>query len=66
MRDIVPGPMRAVVRSDNANGVGPSDGLIFSLRTMDQTQSIFTRKGYDDGTGVGSPNGLAFVNSLGN
>jgi len=65
LHDIVPGPARAVVRVDFANLVDPSAGLVYSLRTLDQTQSIFTRKGYDDVTGVGTPTGLAFINSLG-
>ena len=65
LHDIVQGAKRAVVRSDNANGVNAADGLIFSLRTLDQTQSIFTCKGYDDVTGVGTPNGAWFVFGLG-
>lgn len=65
LHDIVASAKRAVVRSDNANGVNAADGLIFSLRTLDQTQSIFTRKGYDDVTGVGTPNGAWFVFGLG-
>jgi subtilase family serine protease len=55
----------AVVRSDNANGVDPSGGLIFSLRTMNQTGTIFVRRGYDDVTGVGSPRGAQYVTALG-
>ena len=54
-----------MVRVDFANGVDAADGLIDSLRSLDQTQSIFTRKGYDDVTGVGTPKGLAYVNGLG-
>ncbi len=51
----------AVVRVDYANGFDDSDGTVTSLRTLNQTGTIFTRKGYDDVTGVGSPNGLAFL-----
>ncbi len=51
----------AVVRIDYANGFDDSDGTVTSLRTLNQTGTIFTRKGYDDVTGVGSPNGLAFL-----
>lgn len=50
----------AVVRVDFANGVDASDGLVTTARTINQTGTIFTRKGYDDVTGVGSPNGVSF------
>ena len=54
----------AVVRVDFANGVNKKDGLLTSLRTINQTQSIYVRKGYDDVTGVGSPNGASFFNAM--
>ena len=54
----------AVVRVDYANGVNKKDGLLTSLRTINQTQSIYVRKGYDDVTGVGSPNGASFFNAM--
>ena len=34
------------------------------LRTFDQTQSLHTTPGYDDVTGVGSPNGQKFLAAL--
>lgn len=51
----------AVVRSNFVNGVDATDGTIDSLRTFDDysgspTQS--TAPGWDDVTGLGSPNGL--------
>ena len=49
-----------VVRVDFANGFDYTGGLLTSLRTLNQTQSIFVRPGYDDVTGVGSPNGFSF------
>jgi subtilase family serine protease len=55
----------AVVRVDYVNRVDASGGLITSLRSLDVTQSIRIRKGYDDVTGVGTPNGEQFVSSLG-
>lgn len=64
LRDVQPGPRRGVVRVDYANGQDDSDGLVTSTRTMDAPQSILTRKGYDDVTGVGSPNGAAFIGAL--
>jgi subtilase family serine protease len=51
----------AVVRVDYVNGLDASDGTATSLRTLGQTGTIFTRKGYDDVTGVGSPNGVSFL-----
>ncbi|WP_217493973.1 protease pro-enzyme activation domain-containing protein [Humibacillus sp. DSM 29435] len=54
----------AVVRVDYANGVNKKDGLLTSLRTINQTASIHVGKGYDDVTGVGSPNGLAFFDAM--
>jgi subtilase family serine protease len=55
----------AVVRVDFANTVDASAGLITSLRTFDsQSLAIRTRSGYDDVTGLGTPNGLAFLAGL--
>ena len=45
-----------VVRVDYVNGCDNSAGLITSLRTFNQTGTIYTRPGYDDVTGVGTPN----------
>jgi subtilase family serine protease len=56
-----------VVRVDFANTVDASDGLLTSLRSIDVggTGTILrTRTGYDDITGVGSPNGSSFLNGL--
>jgi subtilase family serine protease len=53
-----------VARVDFVNGVNKRDGLVTSLRTLGQTGTIFTRPGYDDVTGVGSPNGISFLNAM--
>jgi subtilase family serine protease len=51
-----------VVRVDFNNGVDASDGLTTSVRTFDfQGLAIHTTPGYDDVTGLGAPNGLAFL-----
>jgi subtilase family serine protease len=50
-----------VVREDFVNGFNATGGLTTSLRTLNQTGTIFTRPGYDDVTGVGSPNGISFL-----
>ena len=66
-RDVVsppPGTTIAAVRSDFDNGESAADGLTFSVRTMNQTGTLHTRRGYDDVTGVGTPNGSAFLNAL--
>jgi subtilase family serine protease len=44
------------VRVDYVNGLDPSGGLTYSVRTFNQDSSLATRKGWDDVTGVGSPN----------
>ena len=52
----------AVERVDYANTVDASDGLITSARTFDYPNlSIHTTGGYDNVTGLGTPNGVAFL-----
>ena len=66
MHDVVnPAKIYADVRSDYINGVDGTDGVKFSLRTFNQTESLATTRGYDDVTGVGMPNGANFVFGLG-
>jgi subtilase family serine protease len=51
-----------VVRVDYNNGVDASDGLTRSVRTFDfQGLAIHTTPGYDDVTGLGTPDGLLFL-----
>jgi subtilase family serine protease len=51
-----------VVRVDFANGVDATDGTVTSVRTFDfQGLAIHTAPGYDNVTGLGRPNGLAFL-----
>jgi subtilase family serine protease len=57
-------PVPAVVRVDYKNLVNDSEGLVTSIRSLNVTQSIKVRPGYDDVTGVGTPNGLAFLAAL--
>lgn len=55
-RDVVsPASTLAVVRTNYVNGVDASNGLSYSLRTLNQTLSLQTTPGYDDVTGVGTP-----------
>jgi subtilase family serine protease len=44
------------VRVDFANSVDASAGLLYSVRLFDHDSSLTVRKGWDDVTGVGSPN----------
>jgi len=44
------------VRSDYANGLDPSGGLLYSVRTFNQDSSLKVAEGWDDVTGLGSPN----------
>jgi subtilase family serine protease len=51
-----------VVRVDYVNGTDASDCLTRSVRMFnDQDQTIHTTKGYDNVTGVGTPNGVLFL-----
>jgi subtilase family serine protease len=61
---VAPDQPIAVVRNDFANGLDDTDGVVTSLRTFDQTQSLATTPGYDDVTGIGSPNGQKFLDAL--
>jgi subtilase family serine protease len=49
-------PVPGVVRADYANGVDPSAGTLYSVRTFDQDTSLSVDRGWDDVTGVGVPN----------
>jgi subtilase family serine protease len=56
----------AVVRTNYTDTSDPTSGTVRFLRTHNDTGTIYTRKGYDDVTGVGSPIGdvtLAFLES---
>lgn len=55
----------AQVRTDYVNGVDASGGYKYQLQTLDvQTSTIHDTRGYDDETGVGTPNGSAFFAAL--
>ncbi len=66
LRDVAPGSAaRAVVRMDYANQVDGSAGLKVTLRSLDdEAQSLHLGVGWDTLTGLGSPNGGAFVAAL--
>jgi hypothetical protein len=51
-----------VVRVDFVNGTDDKDGTVTSVRTFDfQGLAIHTAPGYDNVTGLGTPDGLAFL-----
>jgi subtilase family serine protease len=64
-RDIrTQGVHTGVVRVDFANGADATDGTLVSLRTLNDTGTISVRRGYDDVTGNGTPNGAAYLVGL--
>ena len=64
-RDIVdPQSPMAAVRTDWANFLNPHQGQLFTLRSLNQTGTLDTAPGYDDVTGLGSPNGQAFLDAM--
>lgn len=50
-----------VVRVDYANNEDGAKGYLTHVRTLNATQSIHVRRGYDDVTGVGTPRGARFI-----
>jgi subtilase family serine protease len=61
-----PGQPLGAVRSDYVNGVDAAGGLRYTLRSLnfDAGLTIHTAPGYDPVTGVGTPNGAAFLAAL--
>jgi subtilase family serine protease len=58
---VAPSSPLAQVRTDYANFLDNSQGKLFRLQTIDvQSSTLHDTPGYDDETGVGSPNGPAF------
>jgi subtilase family serine protease len=51
-----PGPDAGNIRVDYVNGVDASSGTVASVRTFDQDSSLTVAPGWDDVTGLGSPN----------
>ena len=56
----------SAVRAEYVNGVDASGGYVYTLRSLgfDGDLTIHARVGYDDVTGVGTPNGVAFLDAL--
>lgn len=65
-RDVTPAHDGAAnVRPDYANGVDAQGGIVYSVRTFDDDSSLKTKKGWDDVTGVGSPDRVYFTAGAG-
>lgn len=63
--EIAPNAPVAQVRTNLVNGVDNSKGKAFLLQTVDvQTSTLHDTRGYDNETGVGSPNGPLFFAAL--
>jgi subtilase family serine protease len=54
----------AVVRTDYVNATNASGGTQTELRTAGDTGTLTSAPGYDDSTGLGTPDGLAFLSGL--
>jgi subtilase family serine protease len=64
-RDITgTGVTNGVVRVDYVNGYSSAGGTTTTLRTFNQTGTLHTRVGYDDVTGMGTPDGQKFLDGL--
>ncbi|MFL5737119.1 MAG: protease pro-enzyme activation domain-containing protein [Actinomycetota bacterium] len=64
-RDVVDPPRTvAVVRTGFNNGLDARGERTFYLRTMNQTGTLDTTRGYDNVTGLGSPRGHRFIQAL--
>lgn len=63
LRDVrSPSPVPAVVRFNYVNGVDGTDGIVPFLRSLDdEAQTLHVAPGWDNLTGVGTPNGSAYV-----
>jgi subtilase family serine protease len=49
-------PQAGNVRPDYVNGLDPSDGMVYSVRTFNQDSSLSVAPGWDNVTGVGTAN----------
>ena len=63
--DVVdPASKKAVIRQSFTNGVDASGGVDTFLRTLNDTNTIHTVRGYDDVTGLGTPRASTLVGAL--
>jgi subtilase family serine protease len=63
--DVKPGPLTGVVRRNFVNSENATDGYSVSARLIDtELQTLHVTKGYDNMTGMGTPNGATFLTLL--
>jgi subtilase family serine protease len=63
--DVKPGPKTAVVRRNFVNSENAADGFSTSARTFDaEIGTLHVTNGYDNMTGIGTPNGEDFLTLL--
>jgi subtilase family serine protease len=55
---------QATVRTNFVNSLNDNQGYQYLLQTIGVPTHIFTLPGYDDMTGVGTPNGTFFLNAM--
>jgi len=64
-RDVVPSKTWiGAIRADYANSVDTAGGLVYSVRTLGDTLTLTSKKGFDDANGLGTPNGQSFIAAL--
>jgi subtilase family serine protease len=59
-----PSTPEATVRTNLTNPANGSSPLTWLLQTIDVPTTIFSAPGYDDQTGVGTPNGVYFLQAM--
>jgi subtilase family serine protease len=59
-----PATRQATVRTNLTKPTNPTSKLTWILQTIDVPTTIFAGPGYDDQTGVGTPNGMAFLQAM--
>jgi subtilase family serine protease len=63
--DVVPGPKMGVIRRNFVNSENADDGYSISARLFDtELQTLHVTEGYDNMTGMGTPNGETFLTML--
>ena len=61
---VAPNTHQATVRTNLTNPGNPSSRLSWVLQSIDVPTTIFAGPGYDDQTGVGTPNGMSFLEAM--
>jgi subtilase family serine protease len=61
---LAPSTREATVRTNLTDPTNSSSPLAWVLQTIDVPTTIFAGRGYDDQTGVGTPNGVFFLQAM--